>query len=259
MRKEILSGLERIAHERDVKVLFACESGSRAWGTESDDSDYDVRFIYVSSIHDYVSLTESRDVIEIMDEELNIDYVGWDLRKALNLLRKGNPSIIEWVRSPIRYVDVDGFAWNLEALGLDEVNLRSLAFHYMGLLHKQYKAYWTKEEIPFKKYFYAIRPILAIEFIVTYRDIPPINFGELVQSSNMPEEILPEFRELRRMKPITTEINGKGRFENLDRWIGKKCDEMPDFIKTNLANYSVPSVDTRAFDKFFRNVIFNNR
>ena len=257
MRNEILSGLEKIAKERNVKVLFACESGSRAWGTESDDSDYDVRFIYVSPVDTYVSLTESRDTIEVMDKDLNIDYVGWDLKKALNLLKKSNPSIIEWFDSPIQYVNEDWFRQEVSGIVMKSggPNMKSLAYHYMGLLDRQYKAYWNKEEIPFKKYFYAIRPIFAIEFIDQWRKVPPINFAELTMSSFIPEYASAEFHELKRMKTITTEIDGKGRFDNLDNFITEKTSEMPEFIKKSLEDYSVPSMASSELDEFFRKVV----
>ena len=45
--QRVRNALAQVEAERNVRVLFACESGSRAWGFASRDSDYDVRFLYV--------------------------------------------------------------------------------------------------------------------------------------------------------------------------------------------------------------------
>jgi predicted nucleotidyltransferase len=86
----------------DVVVLLAVESGSRAWGFSSKDSDYDARFIYLRRPEAYLSIRAPRDVIErrIVDE---VDVNGWDLRKALGLLMKSNPPLLEWLQCPIIY------------------------------------------------------------------------------------------------------------------------------------------------------------
>ena len=102
IRKEVLRRLDAVEREEDVRVLYACESGSRAWGFASPDSDYDVRFIYVHRPDWYLSIVDRRDVIErpIVDE---YDLSGWELRKTLRLFRKSNPPLIEWLGSPIVY------------------------------------------------------------------------------------------------------------------------------------------------------------
>ena len=96
MRQEILQRLSDIEAKYDVKILLAVESGSRAWGFESKDSDYDVRFIYVHRKDWYLSLIEGRDVIEELDPDGVLDLAGWDLKKALLLMGKG---IIHGIRS----------------------------------------------------------------------------------------------------------------------------------------------------------------
>lgn len=69
--------LREIELRENVKVLYAVESGSRAWGVASPDSDYDVRFIYVRNQKDYLRLDEVRDVIEWQLDEV-LDINGWD-------------------------------------------------------------------------------------------------------------------------------------------------------------------------------------
>lgn len=104
MQKEILKTLNQIEAQHNVKILYACESGSRAWGFPSPDSDYDVRYLYIRPVEAYLKLFPERDVIEGPIDEIK-DFVGWDLQKALKLLMKGNAPLIEWVRSPIVYKD----------------------------------------------------------------------------------------------------------------------------------------------------------
>ena len=94
-----------------MRVLLAVESGSRAWGFASPNSDYDARFIYSSAPDWYLSidLEDKHDVIEypIVDE---IDLNGWDVRKALRLFARSNPAFVEWIQSPTIYLERGGFA-----------------------------------------------------------------------------------------------------------------------------------------------------
>eukprot|EP01031_Cornospumella_fuschlensis_P048321 gene48321-59178_t len=102
MRERVLEELHRVERERNVTVLYACESGSRAWGFASSDSEYDVRFVYVEQPDWYLQVREPRDVIERpLDDELDVS--GWELRKALRLLRNSNPTLLEWLDSPLVY------------------------------------------------------------------------------------------------------------------------------------------------------------
>jgi predicted nucleotidyltransferase len=105
INKLILEQLEQIEQEEQVTILYACESGSRAWGFPSQDSDYDVRFIYLHKPEWYLSIYDKRDVIERPINNM-LDINGWDLRKALNLFRKSNPPLLEWLQSPIQYKEI---------------------------------------------------------------------------------------------------------------------------------------------------------
>jgi predicted nucleotidyltransferase len=121
VRAEIMVRLGNAEREHGVRILLAVESGSRAWGFHSPNSDYDVRFIYMRDPDWYhaVDLEERRDVIEypIVDD---IDLNGWDLRKALRLYWKSNPAFVEWIQSPIMYIETGIFAARARAL-LSEV------------------------------------------------------------------------------------------------------------------------------------------
>lgn len=177
---EILKRINAAEVERNVKVLFAVESGSRAWGFASPNSDYDVRFVYVHPRDWYlaIDLEDKRDVIEypIVDE---IDINGWDLRKALQLLWRSNPGIVEWLQSPIVYVDDGVFAPAARAL-LPEIYspLKGL-YHYRHMAKNNYREYFKTDTVIIKKYFYILRALLSCLWIEKTNKPAPIEFHQL--------------------------------------------------------------------------------
>lgn len=180
VQKEILRRIKAAEAEHGVKILYAIESGSRAWGFESPNSDYDVRFIYAHPKDWYlaVNLEEKRDVIEypIVDE---IDINGWDIRKALKLFWKSNPAIVEWLQSPIVYVDNGHVAKSLRQLIGDVYSNERGVYHYRHMAITNYRDYIQKNEVVVKKYFYVLRAILAIKWIEKYNEPAPIVFDQL--------------------------------------------------------------------------------
>jgi predicted nucleotidyltransferase len=189
VRKEILRRIKAAEAEHGVKVLYAIESGSRAWGFESPNSDYDVRFIYAHPKDWYltVNLEDKRDVIEypIVDE---IDINVWDIRKALKLFWKSNPAFIEWLQSPIVYVDDDHFADNARELMPLIASSQKGIYHYLHMAKGNFREYLKKEMVPLKKYFYVLRPLLAIMWLERYDKPAPIEFEILrkLVSDNKP-------------------------------------------------------------------------
>ncbi len=179
---EILRRIAAAEQEHNVKVLFAVESGSRAWGFASPNSDYDVRFIYMHKEQWYLSvdLEQKRDVIEypIVDE---IDINGWDIRKALQLYWKSNPAFIEWLQSPIVYVDDGFFAKQARALMPEIASTTKSKYHYLHMAQGNFREYLKKDLVPLKKYFYVLRPLLAIKWLETYQQPAPIEFETLRQ------------------------------------------------------------------------------
>ncbi len=180
VRRDIQGRLRTIEEEYDVRVLFAVESGSRAWGFPSPNSDYDVRFIYAHPREWYLSLDleERRDVIEceIVDD---MDLSGWDIRKALKLFRQSNPSFVEWLHSPIVYRDEAGFAERARALLPDVYDVNKGVHHYWSMADKNYRGYLKAKLVPLKKYFYVLRPLLAIRWLERYRSPAPVEFERL--------------------------------------------------------------------------------
>jgi predicted nucleotidyltransferase len=166
MRAEIVARLREMAAAEGVTVLYACESGSRAWGFPSRNSDYDVRFLYVRPRAWYLSIDveRRRDVIErpITDD---LDLSGWDLRKALGLMRKSNPPLMEWLRSPIVYHEDEAQMEGLRALVPAYYSTQAAGYHYLRMAQRNAEAYLGGATVKHKKYLYVLRPLLAVRWI----------------------------------------------------------------------------------------------
>lgn len=192
-----------------IRIGFAIESGSRAWGFPSPDSDYDCRFVYVRPVHDHLGLDPVRDVIEFPIEGL-VDTGGWDLRKALLLALSGNAVIVEWLKSPLVYEEEPGFRTRLSAL-LDEiVEPPKVAKHYIGLLHK-HAAEGSLGSAKLKKFLYSLRPAIALAWMSArdFRSLPPMNMLECMEGASLPAEICRETLALIETKKQTREM-GEG-------------------------------------------------
>ncbi|HEM6219981.1 TPA: nucleotidyltransferase domain-containing protein [Streptococcus suis] len=189
--------LREIEKEFDVEVLWAIESGSRAWGFESPDSDFDVRFIYKHKPDFYLTLDKGRDVIELPIDE-TWDVSGWDLDKTLKLLFKSNPTLFEWLQSPIVYHQTD-FIERIRKYAQTYFSEKKMLYHYLNTAKGNMQKYLLGEQVKPKKYFYALRPILACRWIEKYHTIPPILFDDLVQDL-LPEEMKPHVAALLDLK-----------------------------------------------------------
>ena len=215
--------LNEIEHAENVRVIMAVESGSRAWGFESPDSDYDVRFIYVRRAEDYIKLKPVRDVIEWqLDEIYDID--GWDLQKALRLLHDSNPTLHEWCNSPIVYKEnelADPFRELVKTCFLP----KKAIYHYIHMAESAYNNYLTGDEVRIKKYFYALRPILAAKWVASEKTAPPMMFGDLVDSMLEPE-LKPEVEALLEIKKRTAELGTAPKIAVLDDYINTKLSEL---------------------------------
>lgn len=176
---QILPLLEKLEQEKNIQVLYACESGSRAWGFPSPDSDYDIRFIYRHPRPWYLSLQEKRDTIEFMENEL-LDGNGWDIRKVLRLLYKSNASLHDWLFSPVVYLEGNKLIDALQELARQLFLPKKAMHHYLGIAKGMLEREFKGPEVKIKKYFYVIRPVLAAYWIAQSSTIPPVNFMELL-------------------------------------------------------------------------------
>ena len=177
--KDIIRYLQDVEREHCVRVLLAVESGSRAWGFESANSDWDVRFIYVHKPEWYFSIVPQRDVIEHMYDD-DVDLAGWDLKKALTLLRQSNPSLFEWLHSPIVYYQDEEFMRRIREVESDCFNPIRVMYHYNHIYLKHDARYLQREHCKMKVFFYYLRGILGCMWIDKNNTLPPVPFKELV-------------------------------------------------------------------------------
>lgn len=195
LRQRIEQELSAIEDREQVRILLACESGSRGWGFASADSDYDVRFIYVHSLDWYLRVEPQRDVIELpISDELDIS--GWELRKVLRLLHKSNPVLLEWLDSPIRYQHDAEFVDALQALAAGFFSPRRGRYHYLSMARKNFRGYLQGESVRLKKYFYVLRPLLAVQWIDRGLGMPPMRFADLVDGLITDAALLEEINAL---------------------------------------------------------------
>lgn len=207
VHNEIMRRLAAAEHEHGVRILFAIESGSRAWGFASPNSDFDVRFIYAHPADWYVAvdMEERRDVIEypITDD---IDLNGWDIRKALRLFWKSNPAFIEWIQSPIKYIECGGFATAARSLLSDVYSQERGIHHYRSMAKTNYRGYLRADQVPLKKYFYALRPLLSVRWIERYGTAAPIEFEKLLHLLEGQHQLLHDIEVLLAKKRASPEM-----------------------------------------------------
>jgi predicted nucleotidyltransferase len=218
-RDELMSRLRAAEIEHDVKIVYACESGSRAWGFASPDSDFDVRVLYVRRTDWYMSfdIERWRDIIEypIVDD---MDCSGWDLRKALYLFTRTNGALLEWLNSPINYISAGPAAARLRNLAPKTINSIARCYHYSHMARGNARGYLCQDSVRLKKYFYVLRPLLAIRYIQAGMGAPPIEFQRLVDAVAPPQ--------------LHDSIELKSRTKELGE--GPPVSELQSFIETEL-------------------------
>jgi predicted nucleotidyltransferase len=228
---EIQKRLLNAEVEHGVSVIFAIESGSRAWGFGSPNSDYDARFIYVNSIGWYLSINSDRhrDVIEypIVDE---VDINGWDLKKALKLYWKSNPGIVEWIQSPIEYKNDGHLKKYLVDLLPEFYSFRNGGIHYLNMAKNNYRQYLKNDIVPIKKYFYVLRPLLACDWIVRNMTAPPIEFDKLVSDARLSSNLLDEINKLLTKKKSSLEMSMEPAVGVINEYIEFKFQKLNDAV-----------------------------
>ena len=231
--------LERLEHSQEVRVLYAVESGSRAWGFPSRDSDYDVRFIYLHPTDWYLSVEGRRDVIEHALEP-DLDLSGWDLPKALALFRKSNPPLLEWLHSPIVYKEDRRFTERLRALLPDYYSPRACMYHYLHMAGGNMREYLKGERVWTKKYFYVLRPLLACKWIEAGRGVAPMAFPVLVEAMVEDDALKEAIGEL---------LERKRKGEELDE--GPRVEVISSFIEHEVARLNAKLADVARGDLSF--------
>lgn len=216
IEETIQAKLTEIERTHGVRIIYACESGSRAWGFASADSDYDVRFVYVRKAADYLRLEKTRDVIEY---ELNdvYDINGWDVQKLLRLLSKPNPVIFEWADSPIVYRSSADWE-RIKSVLRDFYSRKRLLYHYRAMAQNNIRSYFKADEVPLKKYLYVLRPILACRWILEKGCQPPTEFSSLCEAV-LPTSLSGEVEHLLAVKKQATEKAMGAHIVPLDEFI----------------------------------------
>jgi len=221
--------LKEIEARENIRVIHCVESGSRAWGFASPDSDYDVRFIYVRPIEYYLRLDKTRDVIEWqLDDTLDIN--GWDLQKALRLLHSSNPTLFEWNNSPIVYKTTPEWA-EISAIIGHFFQKKAGLYHYLSTAKKNYREYLKGDMVKPKKYFYVLRPILACRWILEKQTPPPMLFSELADAC-LDEDLVPAVSDLLRLKMETPEMGLGPRIDVINDYLDASIDEVDQLIQT---------------------------
>jgi len=239
--------LSAIETEQRVAVLYAVESGSRAWGFASTNSDWDVRFVYLRPPEWYLSIQRRRDVIE---QALpgDLDVSGWDLRKALGLFAKSNPPLLEWLRSPIVYRERADTVPALRELSRRFFSPRSCLHHYFHMAEGNDREYLHGPTVRLKKYFYVLRPVLACRWIERLGSMPPTEFACLA-AETLPEELQPTVEALLARKRAGEELSAGAPIPELREFLGAEVARLRATLG-RLPRAGLP--DWEVLDAFFR-------
>jgi predicted nucleotidyltransferase len=224
IKATIQQKLREIEQQENVCIFYACESGSRAWGFPSADSDYDVRFIYIHPRDWYLSIEDRRDVIERPLIE-NIDLSGWEIRKALRLFRKSNPPLLEWLCSPIVYQQKFSVVNQFKKLASHFYSPENCFNHYLHMGEGIFHENLTGETVKSKRYFYVLRPLLACRWIRNGLGPVPMEFEILVNKLISSEPLKNEIFRLIQRKRAGQEMDAE-----------RKIPIISNFIESELAD-----------------------
>ncbi|MDU1891813.1 MAG: nucleotidyltransferase domain-containing protein [Dysgonomonas sp.] len=247
MKATVQQKLHEIEKEHNIRVLYACESGSRAWGFPSPDSDYDIRFIYARPLNDYLSVKVYKDNLRLpIDDELDVE--GWDIYKALQLMSKSNSTVFEWIQSPTIYLEKADFRNELWDLSQHYFCARTNIHHYLGIAQGALKS-MDNDKLKIKKLFYVLRPLLAALWCAEKGSIAPMDIQSLI--CLLPSELQRKVTAL-----IALKANKKDSFEmKPDRdariWIEKTFDHCDTVSKTLEKKF----FEVDKIDEFFRKTV----
>jgi predicted nucleotidyltransferase len=246
---QIKNMLQRIASEKKVEILFACETGSRGWGFPSTDSDYDVRFIYQHPVNWYLSLHERKDTIEVMEGEL--DITGWDIRKCLRLMKKSNVALIERFQSPIVYAARDGFKADFARVIENYYSPMAVFYHHFFTAKKYWDDLKSSGDAKLKGYFYLMRSLLSCHYVTVCNEVLPMELEGLLQKFDN-DTVKFRLRELVKFK-ATVDESYRHAFaaEELD-WIVTMFTELElkkEYLKVN-------TNDSSELNEFFLKTVY---
>ncbi len=251
VRDRILATLTEIEQTHAVRILLACESGSRGWGFASPDSDYDVRFLYTQRLEWYLQVLPQRDVIELPIDSV-YDVNGWELRKALGLLAKGNATLVEWLDSPVIYRADPIFLAAIRELAQRTHHPARSFHHYLHMARGNFREYLRGESVRLKKYLYVLRPTLGAIWIERQLGPVPMRFQSLVDGVIEDAPLREEIAALLAIKRRAGE-----------KKMGAPCPGINTFLERELARLSSVqppaerSVEMAPFDQLLRETLLS--
>lgn len=258
MKQQIIEVLKRIELEYDVKILFACDAGSRALGFADHDSDYDIRFIYVHTLDWYLSIEQKKDVLEVPKQdalsiEINpqLDMSGWELTKTLRLYRKSNPSLIEWLQSKEIYLQQYSTIEKMKAMTGNIFSEKSFIIHHINIAKRNFDAGLGKKEGNIKLYLYILRSILTGQWIVKYGSVPPVEFQELIQILS-PGRVKETALKLLLAKQAGELLQNDVDLTIIDDFIMKEIDFLESYAKQLTKNHCD---STKILNQIFRDTL----
>ena len=205
MQNKIINYLEELESERAIKILLACETGSRAWGFPSPDSDYDVRLIYIHKRDWYLRLSEGKDSINLMFDDNEIDIAAWDLRKSLRLLAKSNAAMIERIQSPIIYKSDPDFHQEILETAKHFYSKIATMHHYLSMAKSCFSEAKAEPTYKLKKLFYALRTASVCRWVMVQDEMPPIEFHKILNGINISEGLVSKIERLIKLKADVSE------------------------------------------------------
>jgi len=247
--------LDRIADEHRVFLPLAIESGSRAWGFSSLDSDYDCRFVYVRRAVDHITPWVVHDVIELPLEG-DLDANGWDLGKALRLLLKGNAVIVEWLCSPVIYRGQAWFRDGFLEFARHAASRAAIGRHYLHLGERQRRVYFGDgTNVPQKKIFYALRPAAVLRWLRLhpFEAVAPMHFPTLMAECDPPSQLRSEILDLMERKAVTRELGAAPLSRAVADFIDSEFGLARGGFETDTPG--VPEETMHRAEQFYREVV----
>ena len=250
MKTQIITHLKTLEREKGIRILYACETGSRAWGFPSRDSDYDVRLIYRHNLDWYLSLSDKKDSIDLMFDDNEIDITGWELKKSLLLMHKSNASIFERLASDTVYMEVKSFSNQLKPLLAEYFCPIKQSYHYLNLA-KNSNSFLHDETYKLKKLFYALRSICCALWIVENKTSPPMRILEVLAAISVDQKHKDRITELINIKAEVTESYLHSGDKELLKFIENSLAELENKIKS----LTTTKNDIKKLDAFFLEIL----
>lgn len=236
MKKEVIeyirNKLREVEKEHNIKIIHAIESGSRAWGFPSKDSDYDVRFLYINNLDHYLSIDQKRDVIDtpiVQDDFLGVEFDmnGWDIKKAISLATRGNAVVNEWLSSPVQYIFNNDYYSRLHKFIQETADLRAYFYFYRNYMRDPWNSYSKDgtQDIKIKHYCYVLRCALSLEWLEAQETPPPMDLPSLFKGIAISTELRNEIDQLITNKAVSTEADYMPRSGILDDFINNAISE----------------------------------